>query len=74
MVRTQRLNNRIRTYRRKRRLSQEQLAKKVGVSTNTIGSIERGVFAPSAYLAAVLCQFFGCQFSDLFSLVQNDAA
>jgi putative transcriptional regulator len=46
-----RLANRLRVARAERDLSQEELARAVGVSRNTIGSIESGRYTPSALLA-----------------------
>ena len=46
-----RLANRLRVARAERDLSQDQLARLVEVSRNTIGSIETGRYTPSALLA-----------------------
>ncbi|MDE7380481.1 MAG: helix-turn-helix transcriptional regulator [Clostridia bacterium] len=47
--------NRIKEERQKAGLSQGELAQLVGVSRNTISSIETGQFNPTAKLALVLC-------------------
>lgn len=49
-------------------LSQQQLADEVGVSRNTIGSIERGEFNPTAKLALILCIALDKKFEELFYL------
>ena len=49
------LKNRLKVARAERGLSQTQLAELVGVSRNTISSIETGQFSPTAKLALVLC-------------------
>ena len=49
------LKNRLAEARREKRLSQSDLAKAVGVSRNTISSIETGQFSPTAKLALLLC-------------------
>ena len=49
------LKNRIKEARTEKNLSQAALAKMVGVSRNTISSIETGQFNPTAKLALVLC-------------------
>ena len=49
------LKNNLNLYRRKKNLSQEQLAQLVGVSRNTISSIENGVYSPKAKLALIIC-------------------
>ena len=47
-------------------LSQSQLAELVGVSRNTISSIETGQFNPTAKLALILCIALDRKFEDLF--------
>ena len=49
------LKNNIKTVRMEQGLSQSQLAEMVGVSRNTISSIETGQFNPTAKLALILC-------------------
>ena len=49
------LKNRLKEARAEQGLSQAQLAELVGVSRNTISSIETGQFNPTAKLALVLC-------------------
>ena len=49
------LKNRLKDARTERGLSQSALAELVGVSRNTISSIETGQFNPTAKLALVLC-------------------
>ena len=49
------LKNRIKEARTERKLSQAALAELVGVSRNTISSIETGQFSPTAKLALILC-------------------
>lgn len=47
-------------------LSQQKLADMVGVSRNTISSIETGMFNPTAKLALILCVALDKKFEDLF--------
>ena len=49
------LKNRLKEVRAEQGLSQSQLAALVGVSRNTISSIETGQFSPTAKLALILC-------------------
>lgn len=49
-----------------KKLSQAQLAELVGVSRNTISSIETGQFNPTAKLALVLCIALDKKFGELF--------
>lgn len=60
------LKNHLREARRARGLSQTQLAEMVGVSRNTISSIETGQFSPTAKLALVICIALDKKFEDLF--------
>ena len=60
------LHNRIKEARAKKGLSQSALAEMVGVSRNTISSIETGQFRPTAKLALVLCIALDHKFEDLF--------
>ena len=60
------LKNRIQEVRKEHKLSQSQLAKMVGVSRNTISSIETGQFNPTAKLAVVLCIALDKKFEELF--------
>lgn len=60
------LKNRIRVARAERNISQGELAKMVGVSRQTISSIETGAFNPTAKLALILCIALEKKFEDLF--------
>ena len=60
------LHNRLAEARKEKHLSQAELAKLVGVSRNTISSIETGQFNPTAKLALILCIALDKRFEDLF--------
>jgi putative transcriptional regulator len=60
------LKNNLKKMRAEKKLSQQSLANLVGVSRNTISSIETGQFNPTAKLALVLCIALECKFEDLF--------
>ena len=60
------LKNRLMEARAELKLSQSQLAEMVGVSRNTISSIETGQFNPTAKLALVLCIALDKKFEELF--------
>ena len=67
-----RLANRLHVARAERRLSQEQLARSVAVSRQTISSIETGQYVPSALLAFRLADALGMAVDALFSLEGDD--
>lgn len=60
------LKNRIKEARNEKGLSQAELAALVGVSRNTISSIETGQFSPTAKLALVLSMALDKKFEELF--------
>ncbi len=60
------LKNRLKEIRTRRSLSQFQLSKMVGVSRNTISSIETGQYCPTAKLALILCVALDVRFEDMF--------
>lgn len=60
------LYNNIKQARIQAGLSQAQLAELVGVSRNTISSIETGQFSPTAKLALILCIALDRKFEELF--------
>ena len=60
------LKNNLATIRKEKKLSQAELAKIVGVSRNTISSIETGQFNPTAKLALILCIALDKKFEEIF--------
>lgn len=60
------LRNNLASARKEKHLSQAELAKLVGVSRNTISSIETGQFNPTAKLALILCVALDKKFEELF--------
>lgn len=60
------LKNNLKQVRNERKLSQSDLAELVGVSRNTISSIETGQFNPTAKLALILCIALDKKFEELF--------
>lgn len=60
------LHNRLKEIRAEKNLSQGELASLVGVSRNTISSIETGQYCPTAKLALVLCVALGKTFEEIF--------
>lgn len=60
------LKNNLKEIRSEKGLSQAQLAEMVGVSRNTISSIETGQFNPTAKLALILCVALDKKFEEVF--------
>ena len=60
------LKNKLKDVRSEKKLSQQELADMVGVSRNTISSLETGQYEPTAKLAYVLCIALDMKFQELF--------
>jgi putative transcriptional regulator len=60
------LKNRLKVARAENNITQGDLAKKVGVSRQTISAIETGQFNPTAKLALILCIALDKKFEELF--------
>lgn len=60
------LKNHLKEIRTENKISQAELAEMVGVSRNTISSIETGQFNPTAKLALILCIALDKKFEDIF--------
>lgn len=67
------LGNHIRRCRFERNeMTQEELARAVGVTRQTIHSIEKGKFIPSAYLAIKISRVFGRSVEEIFFLTEKN--
>ena len=60
------LNNRLKEIRAQQGISQIELAKMVGTTRQTIISVEKGTYSPSAKLPLLLCVALDCKFEDMF--------
>lgn len=60
--------NEVRQFRKERKLTQEALAKKVGVSRKTINSLEKGNYTPSLLLAFQIARVFEVDITEVFKL------
>ena len=60
------LKNRLKMARAEKGLSQSDLAEMIGVSRNTVSSIETRQFNPTAKLALILCIALDKKFEELF--------
>jgi putative transcriptional regulator len=64
------IQNRVKELRAARGWTQEQLARAVGVSRQSINSIERERYVPSLPLALTFARIFGVSTDEIFSLTQ----
>jgi len=62
------IQNRVKEFRLERGWTQEQLADAVGVSRQSINSIERDRYVPSLPLALTFSRVFGCPTDEIFAL------
>ncbi len=60
------MKNRIEEIRKARSVNQEELAKALGVSRQTISSLENGRYNPSVELAYKLSKYFGMTIEEVF--------
>lgn len=63
----QQLGNKIRKYRKLKGLSQEQLAEKIGIATNTLSSIERGNAFMTAQTLEKIIKIFNVTPQEIFT-------
>jgi putative transcriptional regulator len=68
MVKEHTVYNCLRNLRQEKKITQEQLAKAVGVSRQTICSMEKGAYIPSLSLALLLAQYFNHPVEFVFQL------
>ncbi|WP_294474891.1 helix-turn-helix transcriptional regulator [uncultured Intestinimonas sp.] len=67
------MQNRIAELRRERRITQEELGEAVGVTRQTIISLENGRYNASLLLAHRLARYFGLAIEELFLFEEEDA-
>jgi putative transcriptional regulator len=60
------MKNRVRVYRAIHDLTQEELAKKIGVTRQTVLAIEKGKYSPSLDLAFKMAKIFGVKIEEIF--------
>ena len=60
------MKNRIEAIRKERGIRQEEFAKSLGVSRQTISSLENGRYNPSILLAHRIAKFFGMTIEEIF--------
>ncbi|ASS90948.1 helix-turn-helix transcriptional regulator [Aeribacillus pallidus] len=66
------ISNRVYEYRVLARMSQQELADKVGVSKQTIYVMEKGNYVPTLLLAFRIANFFNVDVNDIFTYVKGD--
>ncbi|GFO84388.1 transcriptional regulator [Anaerostipes butyraticus] len=66
------LYNRLKEYRAKIGVNQQQMGKMAGVSRQTISQIERGDYSPSVTLALKIAKVFDARVEDIFWYEEED--
>ena len=66
------MKNRLKVARAEMDLTQEELAKRIGVSRQTINAVESGRYVPSTVLALKMARVFGKPVEEVFFLEEND--
>ncbi|HPH86422.1 MAG TPA: helix-turn-helix transcriptional regulator [Ferruginibacter sp.] len=66
------MKNSIKVERAKKNWTQEDLAGKIGISRQSINSIETGRFIPSTVLALKMAKVFGTDVETIFQLEKTD--
>lgn len=68
------MKNRIEEIRRTRGIRQEEFAKAMGVSRQTISSLETGRYNPSIFLAYRIARYFGMTIEEVFLFEESEEA
>ena len=68
------MKNRIEAIRKERGIRQEDFARSLGVSRQTISSLETGRYNPSILLAHKIARFFGMTIEDVFIFDEEERA
>ncbi|MFJ7971444.1 MAG: helix-turn-helix transcriptional regulator [Bacillus sp. (in: firmicutes)] len=66
------MKNRLEKIRKQRGINQEELAKALEVSRQTIGSLENGRYNPSILLAFKIARFFGMTIEEIFIYEEDE--
>ena len=66
------IRNRIKEYRARFDMRQEDLAQRVGVRRETIGNLEKGRYNPSLVLAWRIAEVFGATIEDVFTVEEGE--
>lgn len=66
------MKNRIKVERAELNITQQELAKRIGVSRQTINAMELGKYIPSTMLALRLSKVFGKSVNEIFALEEDE--
>jgi putative transcriptional regulator len=66
------MKNKLKIERAIKDITQEELAREIGVTRQAINSIELGKYVPSTILALKLSRYFGKPVNDIFLLEEDD--
>ena len=66
------MKNKLKIERAIKNVTQEELAKLIGVSRQTINSIEKNIYIPSTILALKISELFNKNVNEIFELEEND--
>ena len=66
------MNNRMEEIRNQRGIRQEELAKRLGVSRQTISSLENGRYNPSILLAHKIARYFDLTIEEVFIFEEEE--
>ena len=66
------MTNNLKVLRAIKNISQEELAKQISVSRQTINAMEKGKYVPSTVLALKLARFFEKSVEEIFTLENED--
>lgn len=66
------MKNRIEQIRKERGIRQDEFAKLMGVSRQTISSLETGRYNPSIYLAYKIAKYFGMTIEEVFAFDEEE--
>lgn len=66
------LYNRLKEFRARINVNQQEMGRLVGVSRQTISQIERGDYSPSVVLALKIAKVFNAQVEDIFDYVDDE--
>jgi len=66
------MKNRLKVYRAMHDMTQEELAKRLGVSRQTVIAIEKEKYDPSLKLAFKIARLFGVKIEDIFIYTEDE--